>query len=340
MVASAGAWALVWGPGHGWPNELRFLVACGAIIPLAGGMGKATEDLANRCGEALGGFLNATFGNAAELIIGILALKRGLILLVKASLVGSILGNLLLVFGAALLAGGWKRKEQVFNLQAATASSALLVLAVAGLALPSLERMTQGEAHVGFSTAAAYILLGAYGLSLLFSLRTHTHLYTHNCPEEMIDTKTTRTALVGRLAAFAVLIGLYAEVLVGAVEGVADSWGWGEVFVGVVIVAIVGNAAEHASAVMVAMKNRMDLSLHIAAGSTTQIALFVAPALVLVGHAMGQPMDLVFSPLEVVAVALSVAGFSLIVQDGRSNWFEGTLLLSLYALLGVAFWFA
>lgn len=317
-----------------------FFLSAAAMLPLAAWMGHATEELADQVGEGLGGLLNATFGNAAEIIIGILALQRGLVDLVKASLTGSILGNLLLVLGASLLAGGWSRREQTFSQQAAATSSTLLVLAVSGLALPSLERLTSGQAHHSFSLVVASILAVVYFLGLWFSLKTHAHLYTVELPEGHVKSETPPRVAFARLAGAAVLVAFVAERMVGATEHMVHDLGWNEVFIGVIVVAIVGNAAEHASAIWMAARDRVDLALHIASGSTLQIALFVAPLLVFVGVAVGQRMDLVFTPLEVVSVGLALAGFGLITYDGRSNWYEGVMLLALYALLGTAFWFA
>lgn len=315
-----------------------FFLAAAAMLPLAHWMGHATEQLADRMGEGVGGLLNATFGNAAELIIGILALQRGLVDLVKASLTGAILGNLLLVLGASLLVGGWKRKEQTFNATAAGTSATLMVLAVGGLALPSLQRLTGGAPALPFSEIVAGILIVVYILGLVFSLKTHAHLYTGHLPEVPED-GPSKASSFWRLAGAAALVTVVAERLVGATEHMVHELHWNELFIGVVVVAIVGNAAEHASAIFMAAKDRVDLALHIAAGSTLQIALFVAPVLVFAGLGMEAGMDLVFTPLEVVAVGLALAGFGLITYDGRSNWYEGVMLLALYAIIGTAFWF-
>jgi Ca2+:H+ antiporter len=326
-----------------------FVAACLAIIPLAGLMGRATEHLAERTGEGLGGLLTSTFGNAAELIIALVALRRGLIDVVKASLTGSIIGNILLVLGAAMLAGGVRHPEQRFNAGGARSRSTMLLLAAIGLIAPAvyhhLAGPGSGPAEDSLSTEISLVLLATYAASLLFSLRTHRKLF------ESVHGEAGRAEhgkghawSMGR--ALAVLLGATAavawisEILVGSVEAAAQRLGMSELFVGVVVVAVIGNAAENSSAILMARKNRMDLSLGIAIGSSIQIALFVAPVLVVASHFIApRPMDLVFTPAEVIAVVLAVLITTQIAGDGESNWLEGVQLLAVYLILSILFYF-
>ena len=325
-----------------------FAASALAIIPLAGLMGRATEHLAEKLGEGVGGLLNATFGNAAELIIALMALRKGLFEVVKASITGSIIGNVLLVLGLSLLAGGLKYPQQRFNKTAASLGSTMLALSAIALLLPAvfhiLVRNQPNVREQNLSLEIAVVLIITYVLSLIFTLRTHAHLYVgelHDEEEEAIGThgwSQTRSlvTLLGATAAVAVM----SEFLVGAVEAASKSLGLTEVFVGVILVAIIGNAAEHSTAVLMALKNKTDLALNIAIGSSMQVALFVAPALVFASYLIGsKPMDLLFTPLEVVAVGVSVAVTALIAQDGESNWMEGVLLLAVYTILGLTFYF-
>jgi Ca2+:H+ antiporter len=340
-----------------WGGIATFAFAALAIIPLAGLMGEATERLAARLGAGVGGLLNATFGNAAELIIAIAALQRGLYDVVKASLTGSIIGNILLVLGLACLAGGIGRERQAFDRAAAAAGSTLLVLAAIGLVVPAMFQfvaegavlrgaLTSGREAVlerTLSLEISIVLFAAYLLSLLFSLRTHRHLYAgqaHPGAHGAAETQgSARRAAVTLLAATA-LVAWMSELLVGAVEEASHALGLTEVFVGVIVVAVIGNAAEHSTAVLVAMKNKMDLALNIAIGSSIQIALFVAPLLVFISYLMPHgPMDLRFTPFEVLAVGLAVGVVSLVAQDGESNWLEGALLIAVYLILALAFYF-
>lgn len=331
-------------PGH---DVLVFGAACLAVIPLAGLMGRATEAVAARVGTALGGLLSAALGNAAELILGLAALRAGEVQVVKASLTGSIIGNLLLVFGAAALCGGWRRRKQTFDRTAAGAGSATLFLAAVALVLPALQHHgadPHPETRLPTSVGIAVVLLALYGLSLLFSLRTHAHLF----PSEDVGEPargdapaggwSTRTAVLVLLGA-AVAVAVASELLVASLEGASHALGLNRVFVGVIVVAVVGNAAEHSTAVLMAMRDKMDLALGISVESSKQVALFVAPVLVFAGRALGQPMDLVFSPLEVVAVAVATGAITLVALDGESNWLEGAMLVAVYAVMGVVFYF-
>jgi Ca2+:H+ antiporter len=323
-------------------HVLVFAVSCLAIVPIAGLMGRATEVVASRVGTALGGFLSAALGNAAELILALAALRAGEVDVVKASITGSIIGNLLLVFGVALVAGGLRREQQRFNRTAAAAGNATLFLAAVALVLPALQHHgadPHPETRVPTSVAIAVVLVVLYLASLLFSLRTHAHLYPTDEEAGHGPRWSTRTAvlvLVGATAAVAVV----SELLVESLEGARSSLGLSRVFVGVIVVAIVGNAAEHSTAVVMALRDKMDLALQIAVESSKQVALFVAPVLVFAGLLLGQPMDLVFSPLEVVAVGVSVGAVTLVALDGESNWLEGAMLIAVYAVLGVSFYFA
>ncbi len=334
-----------------------FAFSCLAIIPLAGIMGHATEQLAARLGAGIGGLLNATFGNAAELIIALVALHRGLYDVVKASLTGSIIGNILLVLGLSILMGGLKRERQMFDRAAGAAGSTLLALAAIGLVVPAMFHLVaEGAVHNQTLTAAkelaverslsleiSIVLFAAYVLSLVFSLRTHKHLYAGQpdatSHEQGVDHGNPRRAAITLLVATAAVAWM-SEMLVGAVEETSHALGFTPVFVGVIVVAVIGNAAEHSTAVLVAMKNKMDLAMNIAIGSSIQIALFVAPVLVFVSYFMPHgPMDLRFSPFEVMAVGISVFIVNLVAQDGETHWLEGALLLAVYLVLGIAFFF-
>ncbi len=328
------------------PSVAQFATAGLAIIPLAGLMGRATEQLAHRLGPGIGGLLNATFGNAAELILALFALSRGLDDVVKASLTGSIIGNLLLVLGASLLAGGLKFPVQKFNKTAAGVGSTLMVLATIGLIVPATFHHLAPPGASGLehrvSVSVCVLLVVTYLLSLIFTLVTHRDLIS-NVHEDVAA--EIHEATWGLRHATAVLlvatlfVAWMSEILVGAVESTGESLGLNAVFMGVIIVAIVGNAAEHSTAVLMAMKNQMDLAVGIALGSALQVALFVAPVLVFASYFRSTPMDLVFSTLEVVAVVLAVLIARMVAEDGESNWLEGAMLLMVYAILGVAFFF-
>ena len=322
-----------------------FLASSAAIIPLAALMGRATEQLAERLGEGVGGLLNATFGNAAELIIAIVALRAGLVDLVKASITGSIIGNVLLVFGASALWGGIKYQRQQFNRTAAGLSATLLVLSATALVIPAIFHLvvppTAAVAERTLSVEIAVVLLVTYVLSLVFSLRTHKHLYVGEAgahTDELTPTHSTGKAVLLLLGATAG-VALMSEMLVGAVEETAEVFGMNEVFVGVILVALIGNAAEHSSAILMAAKNKMDAAITIAVGSSIQIALFIAPVLVFLSYLIApEPMDLRFTTLEVVAVGICVWIMAIIAQDGESHWMEGVQLLAVYAILALAFY--
>lgn len=320
-----------------------FVFACLSIVPLAGLMGKATEHLAEHMGEGTGGLLNATFGNAAELIIALMALRAGLHEVVKASITGSIIGNILLVLGLALLGGGLRFPKLVFNSVAAGVATTLLMLSATGLVVPTLYYNSGGDRSEALSLEIAIVLFVTYVLYLVFSLRTHAHLYkgVEHAPPEAEDVHgswSQKQALVVLLVSTA-FVALMSELLVESLEHAAETLGMTEVFVGVILVAVIGNAAEHSTAVLVALKNKMDLAMNIAVGSSVQVALFVAPVLVFVSYAFGQPMDLHFSAFEVLAVVISVFAVRFIAADGESNWIEGVQLLAVYLILAMAFYF-
>ena len=323
-----------------------FVAACLAIIPLAGWLGSATEHLAEKTSDGIGGLLNATFGNAAELIIALMALNRGLYGVVKASLTGSIIGNLLLVMGGALLAGGMRFKTQKFNETAARSQSSMLLLAAISLIVPAAFHYLAGAAAVpkedGLSLEISVVLIITYGLSLVFSLGTHKN-YFAGPADPVEDSNGEAWPLRKSLAVLAgatALIAWMSEILVGSVEQAAHTFGMTSVFVGVIVVAIVGNAAEHSTAILMAMKNRMDLSLGVSIGSSIQIALFVAPVLVFASYCVGpRPMNLVFSPAEVMAIVVTVVITGQVTGDGESNWLEGVQLLAVYIILGIVFYF-
>jgi Ca2+:H+ antiporter len=335
---------------------LVFSAAALGVIPCAAVMGEATEAIAAKSGPGIGGLLNVTFGNAPELIIAFFALIEGLQEVVKASIVGSIIGNVLLVMGAAFVVGGWTRDKQTFSQTAAHAQSGMLTLALAALIFPALFQLIHGgslpgvgDEHVDFgsdleklSLGVALVLLLSYAAGLWFSLRTHRAVFnpfSDQEEEEAHHWPVKRAAIY--LALSAVAVGVMSEILVGSISEASEDIGLSEFFVGVFIVAIVGNAAEHWVAVLVAAKDKMDLAVNIAIGSSAQIALFVAPVLVLLSFVVGDdPMALVFNGYELGALLFAVLIANLVTQDGESNWFEGVQLLSLYAVLGLVFYFA
>lgn len=336
-----------------WRNEtILFFVAGAGIIPLAGWMGRATESLAVRSGAGIGGLLNATFGNAAELIIALMALSKGLTSVVKASLTGSLIGNMLLVLGVSAVAGGARYSHQKFNKTAARISATSLGLAGIALIIPTVfhvaaDRQSDGwspETEQQLSLAIAVVLLITYLFSLLFSLVTHKGLFAGTADEESHaqdegETLMSIGAAIMMLGLATVLVAFLSEFLVGSIEAARKSLGLTETFVGVIVVAIVGNAAEHSTAVWAAMKNKMDLSLTIAAGSSIQVALFVTPVLVFASYALGRPMNLEFSLPEIVSIALSVWIVTEISGDGESNWMEGVQLLSVYVIIAILFFY-
>lgn len=326
---------------HGNPI-LIFITAALGIIPMAGMIGHATEELADKVGERAGGLLNATLGNAAELIISISALRAGLITLVLASITGSILGNILLVLGASLLLGGLKNGIQKFNRKTANIDATMLILAVVAIGIPSLFNWTlepDFTAVEGLSIGASIAMLVVYGLSILYSFTAKT---AEGDPMVREAHATGGWSVTHATIVLVVAVGLIvflSEVLVAAVEPVTEELGLSEFFLGIILIPLVGNVAEHLVAVQVAIKNKMDLSLSIAIGSSLQIALFVAPLLVFISLAIGNPMPLEFDQFEVAAMVAASFVAALVSLDGESNWLEGAMLLTVYVILGVGFFF-
>ena len=354
------------GHGQSWEPTATFLLAALGVVPLAHLMGDATEQLTEKTGPTWGGLLNATFGNAAELIIAIIGLSKGLNDIVKASLTGSIIGNLLLVSGGAMVVGGWKREKQIFNRSSAETNAGLLAIAAAAMMLPAVfhfsfrltdARLIEHEHAVSIGTSI--ILLAVYALGMLFTLKTHAHIFTRppcESPEDSGGYGGTHGAWSVRrsvltLVAASIGVALVAELLVGSAESMAHKLGWNYIFVGVILLAIIGNAAEHSTALLLARRNDMETAMTITYQSSLQIALFVTPLLILlsafmvstgIGMSHGAErvaMDLIFSPMEVIAVFLSVAILILLGLNGETNWFEGALLLALYAILAIAFFY-
>jgi len=331
-----------------------FAASALGIVPTAALMGRATEELAARSGPGIGGLLNVTFGNAPELIIALFALQQGLQEVVKASIVGSIIGNILLVLGAAMLVGGLKRDKQTFSRTTASIQTTMLLLAGAALVMPAIFELVEGKGlpspgvetvNYGptvehLSLAVAIVLMATYVAGLFFSLKTHRDIFNPEYEDEGTWGWSTRKSVLA-LAGAGVLVGLMSEILVGSIEEASQAVGLSEFFIGVIVVAIVGNAAEHWVAVLVAMKDKMDLSVNIAIGSSAQVALFVAPILVLASFFLGpHPLALVFNGFEMGAILVAILIANQVTQDGESTWFEGVQLLAVYAVFGIAFYYA
>ncbi|MBW4521113.1 MAG: calcium/proton exchanger [Scytolyngbya sp. HA4215-MV1] len=339
-----------------WGSPIVFITSALAILPLAVWLSTATEEIAVVSGPSIGGLLNALFGNATELIIALVALKAGLVDIVKASITGTIISNLLLVMGLSMLLGGLRYKEQSFQPVVARVNGSTMTLAVIAVVLPAMVVYTSSGVSSGVESTAisqlsvvvAGVLIVVYGLTLLFSLKTHSYLYDVSVVElEEGETHAADEAAhkpnlwlwLGVLLAATIGVAIESEIFVGVVEEVTEGIGLTPLFTGVILLPLVGGAAEYVTAVGVAIKNNMDLSVSVAMGSSLLVALLVAPILVLVGQAIGQPMDLNFNPFEVVAIIIAVTIANLISLDGRSNWLEGTLLLATYTVLGAAFYF-
>jgi Ca2+:H+ antiporter len=322
-------------------DTVLFVVSAIGILGLAWTVGLSTERLGSLTGPQVGGILNATFGNIAELIIAFFALQAGLIEVVKASLTGSIIGNLLLVLGASVLIGGLRHGTQTFSRQIASSNAALLVVALVGLFVPAVFAFTSGSSQgtvTEESVLVSVALIIGYGLSLAYAFTNPSAtLGGHGEPAGHAGPAWTAGAAVTVLVASAALLAVLSETLVGSIEGFIEQFGLSEFFVGVVLIPTIGNLAEHLVAVQLAYKNKMEFAMAVAYGSSLQVALFVAPVLVLIGVVIGQPMDLVFTPLEVAAVGAAVGISALIALDGESNWLEGALLIIVYAILAVSF---
>jgi Ca2+:H+ antiporter len=343
IVAVPISWVLeITRPGSVW----IFIVAAISLIPLAGIIGLGTEQLAQRSGPTWGGFLNATFGNAAELIIAIVAIHDHHIGLVKASITGSIVGNLLLVLGLSFLMGGFGRQSQKFHRTAATNATTMLFLAVVALVMPAVFDLSlygslapSPPSIESLSLLSAGVLMVAYVGSLVYSFTAQRDLFRTAHEKERGATVLPTWSAITLLAAGTVLTTIQAELLVGALQPALARFGLTELFVGVIVIAIIGNAAEHYSAVTAAQRNEMTLAIEIAVGSSAQIALFVAPAIVIYSFFIGHPMTLLFNGLEITAIALSVLATEMVVSDGESNWVEGLQLMAVYLILGFAFYF-
>ncbi len=331
----------IWLSWSGRDPLLVFAVAALTILPLSKVVGTSTETLGYFLGPTLGGLLNASMGNAPELIIGVFALKNGLIEVVKASLTGSILGNLLLTLGLAVFAGGMRYPKQKFNLQAARLSMSMMFLAIAGLMVPALFHFTSRSAEHEISLQIAAILLVVYGLSLVFTLVTHRKLFEIAQPAELDVAKTySWKVALGYLAAATLALAFMSEVLTDALEPATKQLGINEVFAGVILLASVSNISSVMNAVVFARKNQMDLAVGSVIGAATQIALMVAPALVFASLFMSTPMDLLFDRLELVALTIAVFITRNITIDGESDWLEGAMLIAVYVMLGIGFYFA
>ena len=331
-------------------SGMAFIFSMVAIMPLAWLMGKATEEVAVRTSDSVGGLLNATFGNAAEMIIAVMALYAGykagigsetaesMMQVVQASLIGSILGNLLLVMGLSFVYGGIKHSTQTFNEDASQTNGSLMLLAMVGLVIPVVfgQSSDNVDGLVELSRVTAFILLGVYGLHLLFQLKTHTELFatdSHHHEEPELTMKNAAILLV----LSTVFVALMAEILVHSIEDAASQYGLPPLFIGMILLPMFGNAAEHFTAVSVAGKNKMDLSIGIAIGSSIQIALLVAPAMILIAWGFGLPLHLDFGMFATAATLMSILVANFIVQDGKSNWLEGAMLLATYAIIAISF---
>ena len=319
---------------------LIFITSCLAIIPLAGLMGEATEEISVYSGPRIGGFLNATFGNATELIIAFFALKEGLFDVVKASIVGSVIGNILLVLGASMILGGCKFKTQSFNKKAVEVSSSMLLFSIIGLSIPAIFTHTiksdlLTSKYENLSVAVALIMFVIYILGLYFSFFTHKDIYGSEHKEEVESKWSLKKSLLVLIIS-TVCIAIESEFLVGSVEAMTEAIGFSEFFVGIIIIPIIGNAAEHSTAVVMAMKNKMDVAVEIAIGSSLQIILFVAPILIFLSL-LFKPMSIIFNEFELVALIVSVIIANRVSNDGESNWLEGVQLVAVYIVIAICF---
>ena len=319
-------------------DSVMFILSCLSIIPQAGLMGEGTEEISFYSGPKIGGFLNGTFGNATELIISIFALKEGLFDVVKSSIAGAVIGNILLVIGASMLAGGLKYKTQKFNQKVSEVSSSMLLFAVLGLCIPALFTHTVdpkllNTRYEGLSIFVAVVMIVIYALSLFFSFSTHKHIYNNNDEHEGSAKWSLKKAIS---VISTILIAIESEFLVNGIEPITESLGWSQFFVGIILIPIIGNAAEHSTAVIMARKDKMDVALEIAVGSSLQIILFVAPVLIFISLFF-TPMSIVFNPFELIALIASVLIANRVSHDGESNWLEGVQLLSVYLIIAASF---
>nr|WP_295602363.1 calcium/proton exchanger [uncultured Terrisporobacter sp.] len=321
-------------------GTIMFILSCLSIIPLAGLMGEGTEQISFYSGPKIGGFLNGTFGNATELIISFFALKQGLFDIVKSSIAGAVIGNVLLVVGASMLAGGLKFKTQKFNEKVSEVTSSMLLFAVLGLCIPALFTHTVDPAllntrYEGLSVFVAVVMIIIYILSLVFSFSTHKDIYNTEASKEGSAKWTLKKAIL-ILVVVTILIAIESEFLVNGVESITESLGWSEFFVGIILIPIIGNAAEHTTAIIMARKDQMDVALEIALGSSLQIILFVAPILIFISLFF-KPMSIVFNEFELVALIASVVIANKVSHDGECNWLEGVQLLAVYLIISASF---
>ncbi|WP_315069921.1 calcium/proton exchanger [uncultured Clostridium sp.] len=324
---------------HASPS-IMFVLAAFSIIPLAGLMGEGTEEISFYSGPKIGGFLNGTFGNATELIISFFALKQGLFEVVKSSVAGAVIGNVLLVLGASMLAGGLKHKTQKFNKKVVEVSASMLLFAVVGLCIPALFTHTVDPSllntrYEGLSIVVAIVMITIYILSLVFSFFTHKDIYIVNSEEETSANWSLKKAIL-ILIISTVLIAIESEFLVSGIEDITKSLGLSEFFVGIIIIPIIGNAAEHSTGVVMALKNKMDVALEIAIGSSLQIILFVAPVLIFISL-LFTPMSIIFNEFELIALIVAVLIVNRVSNDGESNWLEGVQLLAVYLIIAASF---
>ena len=322
-------------------GSIMFLLSCASIVPLAGLLGQGTEEISFYSGPKIGGFINGTFGNATELIISFFALKKGLFEVVKSSIAGAVIGNILLVIGASMIAGGIKYKSQKFNVKVIEVTSSMLLFAAIGLCVPAFFTHTVDESllntrYEGLSIFVAVVMFVIYVLSLYFSFGTHKHIYTID--EEPSDEKAkwSLKKAISVLVIATVIIAVESEFLVGGIEDITTSLGWSEFFVGIILIPIIGNAAEHSTAVLMALRDKMDVALEIALGSSLQIILFVAPILIFISLFF-TPMSIIFNQFELIALTAAVLIANKVSHDGESNWLEGVQLLAVYLIIAAGF---
>lgn len=320
---------------------IMFILAALSIIPLAGIMGEGTEEISSYTGPKIGGFLNATFGNATELIISFFALKSGLFEVVKSSIAGSIIGNILLVLGASMFIGGLKHKTQNFNINVVETTSSMLLFSLIGLCVPAFFTHTinpnlLNTRYEGLSLVVAIVMFILYILSLIFSFFTHKDLYATTTEEEGHESKWSLKKSIAILIIATVIIAIESEFLVGCIEDITSKLGLSEFFVGIILIPIIGNAAEHSTAITMALKNKMDVAIEIALGSSLQIILFVAPVLIFLSL-LFTPMSIIFNPFELVSLIASVIIANKVASDGQSNWLEGAQLMAVYFIIAAGF---
>lgn len=320
---------------------IMFILAALSIIPLAGIMGEGTEEISSYTGPKIGGFLNATFGNATELIISFFALKSGLFEVVKSSIAGSIIGNILLVLGASMFIGGLKHKTQNFNINVVETTSSMLLFSLIGLCVPAFFTHTinanlLNTRYEGLSLVVAIVMFILYILSLIFSFFTHKDLYATTTEEEGHESKWSLKKSIAILIIATVIIAIESEFLVGGIEDITSKLGLSEFFVGIILIPIIGNAAEHSTAITMALKNKMDVAIEIALGSSLQIILFVAPVLIFLSL-LFTPMSIIFNPFELVSLIASVIIANKVASDGQSNWLEGAQLMAVYFIIAAGF---